>query len=174
MKETGFSMPAEKTGRLPGYYLTNFQTGELRLQTLSPPSEWTRPPNFPSGASGLLSTADDYLAFARMLLSKGAHGDGRLLSERSVGLMTANHLTPAQMVRAGPVLAGRGWGFGMAVATAPDEVSSVPARYGWEGGYGTSWFNDRDQNLVAIALTQTADFLFNGGSAEFGRLADLA
>jgi CubicO group peptidase (beta-lactamase class C family) len=171
MHETGFWMPAEHTGRLPSYYMTNFQTGKLELQTLSPPSEWTRPPAFPSGAAGLLSTVDDYLAFSRLLLNKGAHGNRRLLSEESVGLMTTNHLTPEQISSGGPALDGRGWGFGMSVVTAPDEVSPVPGRYGWEGGYGTTWFNYPSQSLTAIALTQTADFLFNGGAAEFQMLA---
>ena len=171
MKETGFSLPTDVTRRLPSHYMTNPQTGKMELQTLSAPSEWTKPPTFPSGAAGLLSTVDDYLRFARLLLTKGAYGDGRLLSEESVRLMTTNHLTPDQIAGGGPVLGGRGWGFGMAVAIAPDDVSPVPGRYGWEGGYGTAWFNDPNRNLVAIAMTQTSDFLFNGALAEFGRLA---
>jgi hypothetical protein len=56
-------------------------------------------------------------------------------------LMTSNHLTPGQQAGGGPVLSGRGWGFGMAVATTPDAVSAVPGRYGWEGGHDTAWFN---------------------------------
>jgi CubicO group peptidase (beta-lactamase class C family) len=171
MKDSGFWMPAERTGRLPSFYMTNFQTGKLELQTLSPPSEWTRPPAFPAGTAGLLSTVDDYLSFARLLLNKGVHQGGRLLSERSVELMTTNHLTPEQVVGAGSLLAGRGWGYGMGVAVAPDELSPVPGRYGWDGGTGTSWFNDPGQHLVAIVMTQTSDFLFNGGMAEFARLA---
>ena len=172
MKETGFSMPAEHTGRLPGYYATDFETGKLELKTLSAPSEWSRPPVFPSGAAGLVSTVDDYLAFSRLLLDRGIHKDRRLLSEKSVELMTTNRLTPEQMAGGGPVLGGHGWGFGMAVVTEPDEVSSVPGRYGWNGGYGSTWFNDPNRNRVGIALTQTTDFLFNGGSAEFERLAN--
>jgi CubicO group peptidase (beta-lactamase class C family) len=171
MKETGFSLPAEQAGRLPSHYMTNFQTGKMELQALSAPSEWTRPPAFPSGAAGLLSTVDDYLAFARLLLDRGVHEDERLLSEESVKLMTTNHLTPEQVAGGGPVLAGRGWGYGMSVVTVPDEVSPVPGRYGWEGGYGTSWFNDPSRDLVAIALTQTSDFLFSGAVAEFTELA---
>ena len=171
MKETGFSLPAEHAGRLPSHYMTNFQTGKMELQTLSTPSEWTRAPAFPSGAAGLLSTVDDYLAFSRLLLNRGVHEDQRLLSERSVTLMTTNQLTAEQIAGGGPVLAGRGWGLGMAVVTVPDEVSPVPGRYGWDGGYGTSWFNDPNRNLVAIAMTQTSDFLFSGALAEFGRLA---
>jgi CubicO group peptidase (beta-lactamase class C family) len=171
MEETGFSMPAEHASRLPSYYMTNFQTGKMELQTLSAPSEWTRPPVFPSGAAGLVSTVDDYLAFSRLLLNRGVHKDQRLLSEKSVTLMTSNHLTPEQIAAAGPLLSGRGWGFGMAVAITADDVSPVPGRYGWDGGYGTSWLNDPNRDLVAIVMTQTSDFLFSGALTEFGRLA---
>jgi CubicO group peptidase (beta-lactamase class C family) len=169
MQRSGFAMPADVTRRLPSYYTTNFETGKLELQTLSTPDEWTRPPAFPSGAGGLLSTIDDYLAFARLMLRKGVHGDQRLLSEQSIQMMTTNHLTPAQVAGGGALLRGSGWGFGVAVTTAPDEVSP-PGRYGWAGGYGTLWFNDPNRNLVAIAMTQTADFLWSGALDEFGKL----
>jgi CubicO group peptidase (beta-lactamase class C family) len=170
MEETGFSMPTEHAARLPSHYQTNFQTGKMELQTVPTPGEWTRAPAFPSGAAGLLSTVDDYLAFSRLLLNRGIHQGERLLSEESVQLITTNHLTPEQIAGAGPVLAGYGWGFGVAVVTTSDEVSPVPGRYGWDGGHGTSWFNDPNRNLVAIVMTQTADFLFNGGLAEFRKL----
>lgn len=171
MKETGFSMPVEQTGRLPSQYMTNFQTGKMEVQTQSGPSVWTRSPAFPSGAAGLVSTADDYLQFARLLLNEGVHRNQRLLSQELVRLMTTNHLTPEQMAGGGPVLGGQGWGFGMAVATAPDEVSPIAGRYGWNGGYGTYWFNDPTEGLVAIAMTQTSDVLFNGAMTEFAKLA---
>src|SRR2546427_2369073 len=171
MKDTGFSISAEQSHRLPSYYQTNFQTGKLELQTVSGPSEWTRPPAFPSGAAGLVSTIDDYLAFARLLLNEGVHEDTRLVSQSSVWLMTTNHLTPGQMAGGGPILAGQGWGLGMAVATAPDDVSPVPGRYGWSGGYGTHWFNDPSREPGAIAMTQGSDVLFNGTMTEVARLA---
>jgi CubicO group peptidase (beta-lactamase class C family) len=165
MHATGFSMPAERTASLPSFYMTNFQTGKLELLTVSDPGEWAQPPPFPSGASGLLSTVDDYLSFARLLLNQGMHGGRRLLSKESVELMTTNHLTARQIAQGGPVLHGRGWGYGMAVAT--DAESAAPGRYGWEGGTGTGWFNDPHQDLVAIVMTQTSDFLFNGGMNDF-------
>jgi CubicO group peptidase (beta-lactamase class C family) len=171
MHATGFSMSADRTASLPGYYMTNFQTGKLELQAVSDPGEWAQPPAFPSGASGLLSTVDDYLSFGRLLLNKGMHGGRRLLSEKSVELMTANHLTAQQIEEGAAVLHGRGWGYGMAVVTTPDEKSGVPGRYGWEGGSGTGWFNDPNQGLVAIVMSQTSDFLFNGGMDDFVRLA---
>jgi len=170
MNETGFSMPAEKAGRLPRTYMTNFQTGKMEEQTASGPAVWTKPPIFPSGAAGLVSTIDDYMAFARLLLNEGLHDGKRLVSQRSVRLMTTNHLTPEQIATGGLILGGFGWGYGMCVAVAPDEVSSVPGRYGWNGGYGTVWFNDPSRNLVAIAMTQVSDFLFNGTATEFGKL----
>ena len=171
MKESGFSIPTENSGRLPNVYMTNFQTGKMELQTASDPSVWTQPPVFPSGAAGLVSTIDDYLAFARLLQNDGVHKDKRLLSERSVRLMTTNHLSADQMATGGPILGGQGWGFGMAVVTAPDDVSADPGRYGWNGGYGTFWFNDPTRNLIAIAMTQVSDILFNGTATEFAKLA---
>ncbi len=69
------------------------------------------------------------------------------------------------------LLEPKGWGYGMAVAAEPDEQSTVPGRYGWDGGYGVTWFNDPHRDLIAMALTQTFDFLFNGGRSEFVSLA---
>ena len=99
------------------------------------------------------------------------HKGSRLLSARSVHLMTTNHLTSEQIAGGGPILGGQGWGLGMAVATTPDEVSSVPGRYGWNGGYGTFWFNDPSRDLIAIAMSQVSDILFNGTATEFAKLA---
>jgi CubicO group peptidase (beta-lactamase class C family) len=170
MRDTGFSMPADKTDRLPSQY-SAFETGTPRLVTVSGPDVWTSRPVFPSGAGGLVSTVDDYLAFARLLLNGGRHGDERLLSEASVDAMTANRLTPDQIAGGGFLLNGQGWGLGMAVSVAPDEASPAPGRYGWAGGYGTGWFNDPNRGLIGIAMTQMSDFLWNGGLAEFTRLA---
>jgi CubicO group peptidase (beta-lactamase class C family) len=99
MAGTGFSIAAADADRLPACYMTNFQTGKLEVQPYTESILATRPPAFPSGASGLLSTVDDYLALARMLLNRGVHGGHRLLSEGSVELMTTNHLTPEQAAR---------------------------------------------------------------------------
>ncbi|MBG0565400.1 serine hydrolase domain-containing protein [Actinoplanes aureus] len=174
MRHTGFSLTRGEASPLPGLYAANPETGQLEPQPGSAPDEWTRPPAFPSGAAGLASTVDDYLRFSRFLMRRGVHRGRRLLSARSVRLMTTNHLTPEQIADAGPFpLAGLGWGYGMAVSVTPDQVSG-PGRYGWDGGYGTTWFNDPHRDLTAIALTQTVDFLFNGASAEFQRLAAAA
>src|SRR4030095_959545 len=137
MRDTGFWLPAERARRLPTYYLTDPETQQMVARPISGPGVWSRPPVFPSGSAGLLSTVDDYLRFARMLLDRGVHGGTRVLSEKSVELMTTNHLTPAQVASAGQLLGGSGWGLGLAVTVAPDEISG-PGRYGWSGGYGTT------------------------------------
>jgi CubicO group peptidase (beta-lactamase class C family) len=171
MVDTGFATTAGNVARIPNYYMTDFGTGELTLQALSTPDEWTVEPAFPSGSGGLLSTVDDYFAFARLLRDGGAHEGRQLLSRDAVATMTRNHLTPGQIATAGMLLEPKGWGYGMAVAAGPDEVSQVPGRYGWDGGYGTVWFNDPHRDLIAIALTQVSDFLWSGGRAEFTKLA---
>ena len=101
MTDTGFWLPESQAHLLPSYYMTDFATGKLELQALSPPQDWTRPPVFPSGSAGLVSTVDDYLAFARLLLGGGVYGDRRLLTERSVAMLTTNRLTPDQIATAG-------------------------------------------------------------------------
>jgi CubicO group peptidase (beta-lactamase class C family) len=171
MRSTGFWLPADQAQRLPACYLTDPATGVLTPQTASSPDVWSRPPVFPSGAGGLVSTADDVLAFGKFMLSRGLAGPKRLLSEAAVEAMTTNHLTPEQIAGGGAFLSGQGWGYGMAVAVAPDEVSGTPGRYGWAGGSGTLWFNDPVTGRIAILLTQVTDVLFNGTLDEFGRLA---
>jgi CubicO group peptidase (beta-lactamase class C family) len=85
--------------------------------------------------------------------------------------MTTNRLSAEQVAGAGFLLAPLGWGYGVAVAVAPDDVSATPGRYGWDGGSGTTWSNDPNTGRIVIALSQTSDFLFNGSKAEFTRLA---
>ena len=99
-----------------------------------------------------------------MMLNKGRAPDGKqLLSERSVELMTSNHLTPNRW----PTVTRprRAWlGYGVGVLTQPDAEWPVPGRYGWAGGYGTTWFNDPHSSIIAIAITQVSDVLWNGTS----------
>ena len=52
----------------------------------------------------------------------------------------------------------RGWGFGVSIVTRRDDLSSVPGRFGWDGGYGTSWASDPAEDMVAILMTQRAAF----------------
>jgi CubicO group peptidase (beta-lactamase class C family) len=170
MRSTGFWLPAERARELPSYYAGVSETGQPTLCDVSTPDQWSRHPIFPSGSGGLASTADDMLRFGRMLLDAGTVDGKRLLSAESVTAMTTNHLTPEQIAGGGPLLGGVGYGYGVGVIQQPDAEWPVPGRYGWTGGYGTSWFNDPHRRIVAVAMTQVSDFLWNGGNAEFERL----
>lgn len=155
MRDTAFHVPPEKMSRFGPAYWTNYVTGQDGLYDEAGGGQWSRPPAFPSGAGGLVSTADDYLAFARMLMNRGRHGTTRILSERSVTAMTKDQLTKEQ--KRDELIEGywknHGWGYGMGVLTGADDLSSVPGRYGWDGGMGTSWYNDPEADLVTILMT---------------------
>ena len=157
MKDTGFSVPAAKIDRLATCYRTDPATGKLLIFDEARGGRFARPPVFESGAGGLVSTVDDYLAFCRMMLNGGKHGRERILSRLSVELMTTDHLTPEQKA-ASEFFPGfwdtRGWGFGLSMITRRDDVAGVPGRFGWDGGYGTSGYSDPKEDLVAILMTQ--------------------
>jgi CubicO group peptidase (beta-lactamase class C family) len=155
MKDTDFSVPAEKLDRLASCYQFNPTSGALELHDGIADSQWSRPPIFPAGRDGLISTIDDYLAFGQMMLNKGKYGRERILSRPSVELMTTDHLTTEQKAEASWLLGdNRGWGFGVSVITRRDDVASSPGRFGWDGGYGTSWASDPKEDLIAILMTQ--------------------
>jgi CubicO group peptidase (beta-lactamase class C family) len=110
-----------------------------------PDGKWSRPPQFGDGAAGLVSTADDLLAFARMLLRGGAP----VLPADAVRAMTTDQLTAEQKARGGLLpgfFDGRSWGFCQAVYDS--------GAFGWDGGLGTSWLVDPSQDLTVIVFTQ--------------------
>jgi CubicO group peptidase (beta-lactamase class C family) len=119
-----------------------------RLQVWDPPDgQWSHPPAFADGAAGLVSTADDLLAFARMFLAGGAS----ILSKETVAQMTRDQLTASQ--RAGTAdafLHGRSWSLSQSVITEGPRAGA----FGWDGGLGTSWLVDPARDLVVIVLTQ--------------------
>jgi CubicO group peptidase (beta-lactamase class C family) len=118
-------------------------------------SRWSRPLPFQAGGSGLVSTADDYLAFFRMMLNKGVLGRERVLSRASIELMTTDQLT-ADQKKGAELFFGesRSWGMGMAVTTKRDELWGSPGRFGWDGGYGTTGYADPAEDMIGILLTQ--------------------
>jgi CubicO group peptidase (beta-lactamase class C family) len=159
MKDTGFFVPPHKLDRLATSYWVN-KTGALTPYDGVADSRWAKPPAFEDGGAGLVSTIDDYFAFARMLLSRGKHGNERLLSPASVALMTTDQLTAAQKAASpfGDGWDNRGWHFGVGIVTGRDGLAMTPGAYGWDGGYGTAWQNDPAEEAIVILMAQRAQF----------------
>ena len=159
MRDTGFDVPWDKITRLPTAYTIDPRSGRAEVYDQPHDGQWSRLPAFPSGAGGLVSTAEDFLAFADMLREKGTSRGVRILSRPSVEFMTSDQLTPEQKAASGLVpgyFRVHGWGFGMSVVTERTEVAKSVGTYGWDGGLGTSWYNDPAEELTMILMTQQA------------------
>jgi CubicO group peptidase (beta-lactamase class C family) len=159
MRDTGFSVPAAGLDRLATSYSTNPQTHALDLFDDAKTGQWSRPPAFPSGGGGLVSTVDDYMAFGQMMLNVGRHERTRILSRASIETMTTDQLTPAQKAVSGLIndyFDSHGWGFGVAMVTRRTDVAGSIGSFGWDGGLGTSWRSDPREEMVGILLTQAS------------------
>ncbi|MGC1212846.1 MAG: serine hydrolase domain-containing protein [Micromonospora sp.] len=159
MTDTAFSVSGESIGRLAtAYERDNAATGEPVVED-APDGRFSRPRVFESGGGGLVSTADDYLAFASALLAGGTHRGERVLSRPSVTLMTSDHLTPAQKALSGfwpGYFDTMGWGLGMSVRTRRTHLGPSVGSYGWSGFYGTAWYNDPAEDMTTIFIMQRA------------------
>ncbi|HEX4267434.1 MAG TPA: serine hydrolase domain-containing protein [Steroidobacteraceae bacterium] len=152
MRDTDFFVPAGKQDRLVTGYVN--QSGKLaRFEPWN--GLYAKRPNFLAGDAGLVSTADDYGIFARYMLTGTAPGGRRLLKAETLKAMAVNRLTPEQ-IRDGEAILGPGWGWGLGVGVqvGGSPYGPQPGAYGWNGGFGTSWFNDPAKGLIAILLTQ--------------------
>jgi CubicO group peptidase (beta-lactamase class C family) len=142
MRDTGFSVPEDKRDRFATQYAVDPATRTLVVADDPADSKWAKPWPSPDAGADLVSTIDDYLAFARMM----AGGGTGVLTPESVALITTDHLDAGQTTFDPAV----GWGFGLSVVRSGEHVG----RYGWNGGLGTVWFNDPAEDLIAILLTQ--------------------
>ena len=141
MRDTGFS--TDEVGRLA----TAYQPTAEGLVIWDPPTgQWSRPPRFHDGAAGLVSTVDDLLAFARMLL----RGGDPVLTAEQVPDMGRDHLTAEQRELGAAFLGGRGWGLGTSVVLEGPWAGAM----GWDGGLGTSFLVHPERDVAVIVLTQ--------------------
>jgi CubicO group peptidase (beta-lactamase class C family) len=159
MRDTGFSVEPTKLDRLATAYDRDDGPNGRPAVEDPPGGRFSRPPVFEGGGGGLVSTAGDYLAFASMLLAGGTHEGERVLSPEAVALMTSDQLTPEQRATSGfwpGYFDTKSWGFGMSVITGPSQHGHSVGSYGWSGFYGTAWYNDPVEELVAIVILQRA------------------
>lgn len=157
MVDTAFCVPAAKRDRLAGTCRFDSQSGGIVPDQNADNDRWSRTPAFPSAGGGLVSTVDDFLAFGKMMLDGGVYNGTRVLSESSIREMVTDQIS-AEQKAVSAFFPGfwdsTGWGLGMSVSTGPDEVSARPGRFGWAGGYDTSWSTDPNESLVAILMVQ--------------------
>lgn len=156
MTDTDFWTP--RIDRLGSCHEIDPDTGATSIYD-PPDGQWSTPPAFPSGAAGLVSTVDDLHRFARMLLDRGLLPDGRqLLSPATVTAMTTDQLglapgTPGISPDGSDAV---GWGFGVGVQLRRTGIDHGPGSYGWEGGLGSSWWNDPGSRTIGVVLTTDA------------------
>ena len=173
MLDTGFHVPAEKVERFAACYTpavpaapggvplppgaTATAAGGILLVDPPAASPYLQAGLPPSGGGGLLSTAADYLRFAQMLLNRGELEGARLLSRKTVELMTANHLPEELLpfkVGIEPVL-GAGFGLGVSVRiNAESGLLGSEGMYGWGGAAGTFVSIDPAEDMVILYMPQ--------------------
>jgi CubicO group peptidase (beta-lactamase class C family) len=158
MRDTGFRIRPETRRRLATVYLpgadgTLQPVGEDGLMAMFEPEA-----RFLWGSGGLLSTPDDYLRFAQMLLNGGVLDGTRVLTPESVALMTRNTLPPALTPVPYRTLGDSTYGFGLGVAVRVDTAGAArpgPAGiFRWSGYLGTYFWVDPANDLVAMVWTQ--------------------
>lgn len=167
MKDTGFSVPADKHTRRAAMY--GFDANGALMQRASVPGAFLaeRPDGmaYQSGGQGLWSTVDDLLAFGRVFVGGGAVDGVRIVSEDTLKLMTANRLTPAQRTDAlllgMPVFEAHGFGLGLAVVMDPAKASPLRCQggvgtVGWPGAYGGWWQADPTDGSVMVFLAHNS------------------
>ena len=153
MKDTGFAPTPERTARLATVYQRT-PTGLVPAQNANQLISGT----YFSASGGLMSTAEDYLQFAQMLVNGGQMNGKRYLGPRTVELMTANHT--GDMVNGQFGRPAHGMGFALGVQVVLDPVAAdlrvSPGTYGWAGAYGTNQNMDPKEKLVSIIMMQGA------------------
>jgi CubicO group peptidase (beta-lactamase class C family) len=152
MMDTAFFVPQNRLERAAIMYR---QDEAGRLKALGPPR--IDPPIYLSGSGGLVSTASDYLRFCQMLMGQGELENTRLLSRKTVELMTVNHL-PAELLpyAADPNAQGYGWGLGFAVMVdlAQSHAPGSVGEFRWDGGANTFFWVDPQEEIVGLLLIQ--------------------
>ncbi|MDP2259421.1 MAG: serine hydrolase domain-containing protein [Caulobacter sp.] len=169
MVDTAFTVPADKADRLTACYAAGqlgskaVKAGPPTLQDDPEKSPYQTATEFPSGGGGLTSTMADYMRFARMLLNGGELDGARLLSPKTLQLMTTNHLPGGkdltQMSKSlfsEATYAGVGFGLGFGVTVDP-AATMIPGSKGdffWGGAASTFFWVDPVEDLAVVFMTQ--------------------
>ncbi len=169
MGDTGFVVPEQELPRLA--QLSVMVGGKLKPSGRGAAIPPGSAPAFLSGGGGLYSTVGDYLLFLNMLRSGGALHGVRILNASTVELMTRDHLGD----RPGEVLlAGRGYGLGVAVVTKRNRMLGKEGTWSWGGAAGTSFWVDPANDVIAVFMNQTWLDMGPRMRFQFAAAADIA
>lgn len=157
MHDTAFWTPHEKRGRMAKLYQARPEGGLKDVSWADPET----PAAFEGGGGGLVSTADDYLKFARMMLGRGEVDGVRLAKPETIDLMTTNRLTDEQRAHpffGMPFWLSQGFGLGTSMITDAEKHQWMGAggegAFGWPGAFGTWWQADPKNDMILILLIQ--------------------
>jgi CubicO group peptidase (beta-lactamase class C family) len=160
MSDTGFAAPDADVGRCSPLY-TRAPGGGMKK--IGGAASMTRPPAMLSGGGGLVSSADDYLRFCHLLVNGGELDGVRLLSPRTLRLMTMNHLPGGatlnemgQTTFAETAMEGTGFGLGFSVLVDPAANQSLGSagQFAWGGAASTAFWVDPSEELAVVFMTQ--------------------
>lgn len=152
MKDTCFILPKDKLPRLARLYRLN-SSGVLVKDAVDPSYLCTQ--TYFSGGAGLVSTAPDYYKFAQMLLNGGKYPGGRLLSRKTVELMSTNSI--GDLYAAFRVTSGDKFGYGLGIRSERgvyDELESLGI-LGWDGAFHTRFWIDPKEDLIGVFMIQS-------------------
>ena len=162
MTDTAFFVPEEKRSRVSSLYrYDEVNHSKIKLDTLGNGS--LENPKFLSGGGGLISTAGDYFKFIKMLEGRGKSGDVRIVSSRTIDLMTQNHLpNNADISTFGRPIGeeflydglGFGLGFSVVVDQAKTRVACPKGTFAWGGMASTAFWVDPVNEISAMFFTQ--------------------
>ena len=178
MTDTHFRLPEEKQHRLASVYTPTEEGGitilpegpvDMGPARFSATYPYKGPGTFFSGGAGLVSTAQDYAHFLQMLLNGGSSGDVRILSQKSIELMTVNHIGDMEMLFSTP---GQRFGLGFAIVTDLGQYGELGSlrNYSWGGFFNTGFWVDSEEELFAIILTQLYPKDHSSIQAKFGTM----
>jgi len=185
MRDTGFFVPPDKQHRLPACYERRMNR-KLVLQDDPKTSAYLSPPEFLSGGGGLVSTAHDYLRFAEMMRRGGELDGVRIVSRKTVELMTQNHLPGdvdltemAQGSFSETPYEGVGFGLGFSINLGPGRTGAAGSagEFAWGGAASTAFWIDPAEDLSVVFLTQllpsaTYDFRAQLRAIIYGAIID--
>lgn len=160
MHDTHFVVPAEKRERFAEIYKISKDGRLIPAENEVHRTRYQESARLELGGGGLAATAGDYLRFSQMVLNGGALHGKRILSRKTIELMTVNHLSDAQRAFINRFLPGVGVGLGFLVVTdvAATGVSGSRGVLSWDGGANTYFIIDPAEELIAILFTQMGPF----------------